>query len=188
MNRDVFQAEIAKLLAAFPGRDAPEATIELWWQTFNCLPSRVFSEGVHKLILSRKITGAIPTVGEIAEACVGDHYRILPAHVRRRNAGVDEIMDAYRRKFEASKQLDFADREKKALSPSRKAEDMEAEIQRYKLRLAGLEGENQSLRGKVEFAEAQVKYLEEKLAEAEKGWREKRGSNLHKLGADMPEQ
>lgn len=105
MTDEVFTEQIAELLAGVcPGAQLDDATVVLWRKTFRCLPNRVFKRGIQKLIMTRKYSN-IPPIGEIVEACVGDHHWLIPAH--RRAVGGDtsteQIMAAYERRYEERK-------------------------------------------------------------------------------------
>jgi hypothetical protein len=101
MKHEFFIAQMGELLASLPVKDTlPQEAIEVWWKYFQCLPPKVFSAGIRKVILTHEYS-TLPTIGEVAKACVGGHYHLIPAHRRPPgDADVDEIMKAYQERYE----------------------------------------------------------------------------------------
>lgn len=170
MNEAAFSAQTAKLSVAFPGKEIDRLTMQLWWGFFRCLPSEVFVAGIDKLILSHKFP-TMPTTGEIAEACVGGHFQIIPSHRRRGDATPDQIMKAYQEKYEEHLlKLKAPNRALLTSSnspPALSVADLEREINASKHRCEVLTRENFQLKEKTKTLEIQLRRVGAELAKYE---------------------
>lgn len=98
MKKDVFMAQMSRLLAEYSDKNFSDARMELWWEELHCLPSGVFIDGVAKLIRTRPFPD-MPTLGAVLEASIGEHSYIVSSRMKHGGVKLDDIHAEYKLRY-----------------------------------------------------------------------------------------